>query len=80
MSQAKYRGFISSWGVDWGFIGHPETRAQAFAHITEFLDAEKLGPPKVGEHVKFDIMIDRKKLRAVRIVRLRHGNKNEGST
>ena len=78
MSKQRYtskdKGILVRWMSThgYGFV-ITTTGEEIFAHASEFMDLETVGPPKIGQCLRFSIITDRGKRRMVRAV----GSKEE---
>ena len=82
MSKSKDKGILVRWmlGRGYGFV-ITTTGDEIFAHESEFMDLKTVGPPEIGQYLRFSIITDRGKRRMVRAVRSKEEfNVGYGST
>ena len=67
------KGVLVKWEPDRGY-GFVITTSgeEIFAHASEFMDLKTVGPPEIGQRLRFSVIIDRGKKRMVRAVREDH--------
>lgn len=74
MAHKSVEGTLVKW-TDQGF-GFVITTAgeKIFAHVSEFMDLKTVGPPEIGQRLRFSITGDKGNKRMVRAIRIRSVN------
>jgi cold shock CspA family protein len=68
----KARGILATWFPiqGYGFVTTTEGE-NVFIHLSEIIDLKTVGSPERGQRLSFTVIVDKGKLRAVRVIRMK---------